>query len=126
MRDMSDLFDDIPGELRRIEQGCERLREEAQSATPERRREIGWWMWGASKHRGRLMDAAVALGQREHRFVIHEMDDDGMFAVCCCGARFPGEMHEDFTLDEFVELPGHRDLTGADRPASHPLDGGLR
>jgi hypothetical protein len=108
MSGSSDLFEDIPGEVRRLEQQRAQLLEEAKTATPERRKEIGWWMWGATKHRGRLADAALARRYGEHRFMIHEVDERGRYAVCSCGARFEGRMHESFTLEEFAALPGHR------------------
>ncbi|MDO8306851.1 MAG: hypothetical protein Q7V58_00650 [Actinomycetota bacterium] len=39
--------------------------------------------------------------------MIHEMESGRTWAVCSCGARFPGTMHVDFTLNEFPALDGH-------------------
>ncbi len=105
--DRSDLFDDPVAQLRDLRQRKEELREEAKTATAERRTEIGWWMWGASKHEGRLVGILTARRLNEHRFVIHEVDGGDVWALCSCSAKFAGRMHEDFTLAEFPSLPGH-------------------
>lgn len=105
--DRSDLFDDPVTEIRRIRSYIENLHQEAKTATSERRTEIGWCIVGARRHMGRLMDVNLARRFGEHRFIIHEMEDGRIWAVCSCGARFPGRMHEDFSLAEFPHLAGH-------------------
>ncbi|MDP1877149.1 MAG: hypothetical protein Q8M17_06300 [Actinomycetota bacterium] len=103
----TDLFDDLAEQVARIKARREEVRVEAKTASRERRWELGWWMFGATKQLGRLAAAAAAQRQGQHRFMVHEMDGDHIWAVCSCGARFPGSMHEDFTLDEFPALEGH-------------------
>ncbi len=103
----SDLFVDPPAEIKSLREYIEALREEAKSATPARRAEIGWCIFGARKWMGRVMDANLARRLGEHRFIVHEDDGSGSWAVCSCGARFRGAMHEDFTLGEFPNLDGH-------------------
>ena len=116
--DRSDIFDDPAAQIRSIKARMAELREEAKTATPERRKEIGWWIYGATKHLGRLADVNLARRFGEHKFIIHEMEGGRSWAVCSCGARFPGQMHEDFALEEFPMLPGHIDA-GAE--ATDPL-----
>jgi len=105
--DRSDLFDDPVADIRRIEAYIEDLRREARTASPQRRHEIGWCIVGARRHMGRLMDVNLARRFGEHRFVIHEMENGRSWAVCSCGARFAGQMHVDFTRDQFPLLDGH-------------------
>lgn len=112
--DRSDLFDDPAGEIRTIKARMLELKEEAKTASPERRKEIGWWIYGATKHLGRLADVNLARRFGEHEFIIHEMEDGRSWAVCSCGARFPGQMHKDFTLEQFPLLDGHLNPGGVD------------
>lgn len=111
----SDLFEYPDEEIRQIKARKMELREEAKTASPERLSEIGWWMWGASKHLGRLADVNLARRLGEHRFIIHEMEGRQVWAVCSCGARFPGQIHEDFTLAQFPMLNGHLGLAESQR-----------
>ncbi len=104
----SDLFEDPREEIARLREQIEAVRQEAKTAGPERRKEIGWWIFGAEKWIGRLMDVNLARRFGEHRFIVHEVEDGTMWAVCSCGARFRGMMHEDFTLEEFAALDGHQ------------------
>lgn len=108
MANVSDYFDDIPEQLRRLEETIARKAEEAETSTPERRRQINYWIWGAHKHRGRLHDALAAQRRGQHRFMISEADGHQDWAICSCGARIRGEMHRDFTPEQFANLPGHR------------------
>lgn len=103
----TDPFDDPGTEFRRIEAYIEDLREERATATPQRRTEIGWCIFGARKYQGRLSDASLARRFGEHKVVIHERKDGHWRAVCSCGARFPGRLHEDFTPEQFPSLDGH-------------------
>lgn len=105
--DRSDLFDDPVTEIHRLEAQIEEMKNEARTATPERRGEIDWWIVGARRHIGRLMDANLARRFGEHRFIIHEMEGGRIWALCSCGARIPGRVHKDFTLAEFPHLAGH-------------------
>jgi hypothetical protein len=112
--EVSDLFADPGEDRRRIEVHIVQLQEEAKTATPERRTQIGWFIFGALKHCGRLADVNVARRFGEHRFIIHETSKGHTWAVCSCRARFPGRMHVNFTLEEFPHLPGHRSFPLSD------------
>jgi hypothetical protein len=109
MSERSDLFADPAEEIRLLKARIEEVREEVKTATPDRRTELGWWMFGARKHLHRLAGIITARRLAEHRFIIHEMVDGRSWAVCSCRARFAGTMHENFTLEEFPDLPGHFD-----------------
>jgi hypothetical protein len=98
----SDLFDDPEEQIASIQ-----ARIAVKTATPERRRELGWWVFGAHKQIWRLRDVARARRDGEHRFVIHEWRGGQTWALCTCGARIPGTMHDDSTPDRFPTLPGH-------------------
>ena len=105
--DRSDSFDDPEEQIASLKARIEEARIEMKTATPERRRELGWWVYRAHKHIGRLSDVARARRAGEHRFVIHECRNRRIWALCTCGARIPGTMHDDFTLEEFPSLDGH-------------------
>ena len=103
----SDAFDDPEGQIARIKERLEEVKIEVKTASPARRAELGWWVFGSRKQIWRLNEVANARRRGEHRFIIHEMDDTQTWGLCSCGARFAGTMHEDFTLEDFVMLDGH-------------------
>lgn len=111
-----EMFDDIPARIERLESEIQARR--ARAASQLRKDRWGlMWIWGAEKHQRFLMAALEAQRRGEHRCMIHEIEDGVSYSMCCCGARFQGRMHEDFTLEDFANLPGHRDmpLTQPDR-----------
>jgi hypothetical protein len=65
-------FDDLAGERRELREQMEQVRQESKTANPERRSELGWWWWGATKHLGRLADISLSRSFGEHRFIIEE------------------------------------------------------
>ncbi len=80
-----------------------------ETASGDTKQQLGQWLWGATKHRGRLLDALDAQTRGEHRLIIHEADDLSIWALCSCGARLLGALNDDFTPTEFLLLPGHWD-----------------
>jgi hypothetical protein len=103
----SDTFDDPEGQIARIKERLEEVKIEVKTASPARRTELDWWVFGSRKQIWRLNEVANARRRGEHRFIIHEARGEKLWAVCSCGARFAGTMHEDFTLEDFAMLDGH-------------------
>jgi hypothetical protein len=90
------------------------VKREMTTASRKRRSELGWWMWGATKHLGRLADISLARRFGEHRFVIGYWTDEGRFSICSCGVAISGEVHAGMTIEEFLAAPGHYEMAPDD------------
>lgn len=106
-RGTSDPFDDLGTQILDLKESIAQARQEARRAAGKRRRQIEWWIFGAIKHLDRLANVATARKIGEHRFIVHEMDGQQIWAICSCGARFRGQMHVDFGETRFTDLTGH-------------------
>ena len=98
---------DPDGEARSLRERMADMREEAKTADPKRRGEIGWWLFGATKHLGRLSSVKTAQSLGEHQFVMTEGSDTGATSRCSCGAAIAGEIRVDITVEEFLAADGH-------------------
>lgn len=103
----STRFDDVHKQVRDLNERIAQARLEASRASAVRRRQIGWWIFGAIKHLDRLANVSMARELGEHRFIVHEIDSGQVWAICSCGARFRGQMHVDFSAAQFASLRGH-------------------
>lgn len=103
------MFDDLDRKISDLGAKVDIAKAEIPALPEEDRHSRGWWIHGAGKMLGKYGDVKAARAYREHRFIIHEDTGRHIYAVCACGASFRGELHEDFTLEQFPRLPGHLD-----------------
>jgi hypothetical protein len=106
----SDFLNDLPGQLRALEQSMTVRGEGMFGADDETQGRIRWWLYGAQRKRDRIAGWLAAQQRGEHRCVLIEHCGATTYAVCLCGVGFEGR---DFNPVEFALLPGHRSLSGA-------------
>ena len=116
---------DPDGEARSLRERMADVREEARTADPKRRGEIGWWLFGATKHLGRLASVKTAQALGKHTFVMTEESSDGATSLCVCGAVIAGRIRVDMTVEEFLSADGHLSMAPDDSLIS-PLTLGRR
>ena len=100
-------FENVGEQIAHLERRIEETRIEIQTAPPERRSNLGWRNFGRDKQIGRLATAERAKSLGQHVYVICEVSGDKSWSLCSCGARIPGVMHEDFTMENFAMVDGH-------------------
>lgn len=103
----SHLYDDLDRQIAEIRAQIAAVQAERDAATGEARASRGWWLHYAGKRLDKYLTVQAARAAREHRFIVHEPSDRASYAVCACGVRFRGTLHEDFAVEEFPLLAGH-------------------
>lgn len=104
----SHLFDDLDRQIADLRAQVDAATSHWDAASGEARATRGWWLHYAGKRLDKFLQVQAARAAREHRFIVHEPSDRASYAVCACGMRFRGTLHEDFTVEEFPLLAGHR------------------
>jgi len=104
--ELSSVFADAEAEIPRLRARIEEKTRAMEGADPDRQGRLRWWIYKANEKIRELEYLVRMRDSGEHEFLFQQAEVRH-WAVCSCGARFRGEVFRDFTLEEFLELPGH-------------------